>query len=124
VVGESPPAGGPPQGAYLNAALWLRVDLGPRELLRHALDIERELGRVRPEPVRWGPRVIDIDLLWIRDRIVDEPDLQVPHPRLRARPFALQPLVQVAPDAADPTDGMRYLALAAEGPPLPIVAEL
>jgi 2-amino-4-hydroxy-6-hydroxymethyldihydropteridine diphosphokinase len=123
-VVESAPAGGPPQGPYLNAALWLSIECVPRDLLRIALEVERELGRVRPEPVRWGPRVIDIDLLWIADQIIDEPDLQLPHPRLRERPFALQPLAQVAPDAADPIDGIRYAELAATGPRLSVVAML
>ena len=99
---ESRPAGGPPQGDYLNAAVLVDTALEPRELLLEALAIERELGRVRHEAVRWGPRTMDLDLLWIEGESVREPGLVVPHPRLRERPFAVRPLLDVVPDAVDP----------------------
>lgn len=104
---ESPPAGGPPQGDYLNAAVVIVTSLEARDLLDRLLDIERRLGRTRPDAVRWGPRVIDLDLLWIEGEAVDEPGLCVPHARLLERAFALRPLLDVAPDAADPRTNER-----------------
>jgi 2-amino-4-hydroxy-6-hydroxymethyldihydropteridine diphosphokinase len=102
---ESPPAGGPPQGDYLNAAVLIETSLPGRAILERALAIERSLGRVRPDPVVWGPRTIDLDLLWIEGEVIDEPSLTVPHPRLTTRAFALRPLLDVAPDARDPRTG-------------------
>lgn len=110
---ETPPAGGPPQGDYLNGAALVETRLAPREVLAACLEVERSLGRIRPDAVRWGPRAIDIDLLWIEGEIVDEPDLVVPHPRLAERPFAVQPLVDVAPDAVDPRSGKAFASLPA-----------
>jgi 2-amino-4-hydroxy-6-hydroxymethyldihydropteridine diphosphokinase len=102
---------GPPQPHYLNAAARLLSERSPAELLVVALEIERSAGRERRE--RWGPRTLDLDLLWIEGRCVDEAGLTVPHPRLVERPFALLPLLDVAPDAADPRTGQRYAAIAA-----------
>ena len=104
----TPPAGGPPQGDYFNGAVLLSTALPAREVLARTQAIERALGRVRPDPVRWGPRTIDIDILWIEGECIDEPGLSVPHPRLEGRVFALRPLLDVAPDAADPRTGKRY----------------
>ncbi len=109
----TPPAGGPPQGDYLNGAVLLSTDLPAREVLARTQAIERSLGRIRPDPVRWGPRTIDIDILWIEGEIVHEPDFEVPHPRLEGRVFALRPLLDVAPDAAHPRTGKRYDTLPA-----------
>ncbi|HSN98726.1 MAG TPA: 2-amino-4-hydroxy-6-hydroxymethyldihydropteridine diphosphokinase [Candidatus Nanopelagicales bacterium] len=115
---ETPPAGGPPQPDYLNAAVLLATALPARPILDRALAIERALGRIRPDPIRWGPRTIDIDLLWIEGEILAEPDLDVPHPRLRERPFALRPLLDVAPDATDPRTGEPYAGLPAALAPI------
>jgi 2-amino-4-hydroxy-6-hydroxymethyldihydropteridine diphosphokinase len=104
-VHETAPVGGPPQGDYLNAAVLLEYEGTPRALLDALLAIEARLGRVRRE--RWGPRVIDLDVLWIEGVVVDEPGLTVPHPRLLDRAFALEPLLEVAPDAIDPRTGRR-----------------
>ncbi|HEY4118832.1 MAG TPA: 2-amino-4-hydroxy-6-hydroxymethyldihydropteridine diphosphokinase, partial [Byssovorax sp.] len=84
-VFETPPAGGPPQGDYLNSAVLFETALAPPEVMRRALEVEHGLGRVRPDPVRWGPRTIDVDILWIEGVIADTPDLAIPHPRLRER---------------------------------------
>lgn len=110
---ETPPAGGPPQGDYLNGAALVETALAPREMLAACLEVERSLGRIRPDPVRWGPRTIDVDLLWIEGEAVDEADLVVPHPRLRERTFALRPLLDVAPEAVDPRSGEAYARLPA-----------
>jgi 2-amino-4-hydroxy-6-hydroxymethyldihydropteridine diphosphokinase len=97
---------GPPQPMFLNAAILLFTSLEPAGLLAALLGIERRLGRVRRE--RWGPRRIDLDILWIAGIVVDSDDLTVPHPELRRRAFALRPLLDVAPLATDPRDGTPY----------------
>jgi len=92
---ETAPQGGPPQPPYLNAVLVLATGLTPRELLAAAQSLEAAAGRERT--VRWGPRTLDVDLLLCDDRVVDEPDLRVPHPRLAERRFVLEPLAEIAP---------------------------
>lgn len=98
---ETEPVGGPPQGPFLNTVVELDTTLEPRPLLRQLQAIERQLGRV-PSAQRWGPRPIDLDLLLHEDRLLNEPDLIVPHPRLHERRFVLEPLVQLAPDFVHP----------------------
>lgn len=115
----TPPAGGPAQPDYWNSAVLVLTSNDVRTLLGWALELERSLGRVRPDPVRWGPRTIDIDVLWAENRIIDEPGLTVPHPRLGERVFALRPLLDVFPEATDPRTGQRYASLPAAN--LPIV---
>lgn len=100
------PIGGPGQPDYYNAAVRVRFHGSPVELLRVAQGIELELGRVRSE--RWGPRTIDLDLLWIRGQSVSVSGLQVPHCRLHLRRFALLPLVEVVPDACEPGTEIPY----------------
>jgi 2-amino-4-hydroxy-6-hydroxymethyldihydropteridine diphosphokinase len=97
---------GPLQPDFLNAALRLLTALSPEALLERLLDFERELGRVRNE--RWGPRVIDLDILWCLGVRLETEHLVVPHAELRARAFALVPLLDVAPDARDPADRTPY----------------
>jgi 2-amino-4-hydroxy-6-hydroxymethyldihydropteridine diphosphokinase len=97
---ETEPVGGPPgQGNYLNAAAQLRTDLEAAALLQALLAVERDMGRVRTE--RWGPRLIDLDLLLYGTAALEmhtpELDLIVPHPRLHERSFVLEPLVEIAP---------------------------
>lgn len=99
-------AHGPPQPDYLNAAVRLRCPLEPLALLERLLEIERSHGRVRR--VRWGPRTLDLDLLWVDGVAVRSDALVVPHACLVARPFALRPLIDVAPEALDPETGARY----------------
>jgi 2-amino-4-hydroxy-6-hydroxymethyldihydropteridine diphosphokinase len=120
---ETPPAGGPPQGDYLNAAVLVVTALDAREILGRALAIERALGRERSAEVRWGPRTIDLDLLWIEGEAIAEEGLAVPHPRLAERPFALRPLLDLAPDAADVRTGKPYASLPAASAPIAKVAE-
>lgn len=122
-VYESEPAGGPAQGDYLNSAVLVVTSLPAREIVRRVMDIERALGRERPDPVRWGPRIIDLDVLWIEGEAVDEPDVSVPHKHLRERAFAVQPLVEVAPDATDPHTREPYATLPAATAPLRRVAD-
>ena len=122
-VYETPPAGGPPQGDYLNAAVLVVTSLEGREILGRTLAIERDLGRVRSTETRWGPRTLDLDLLWIEGEAIDEEGLVVPHPRLAERAFALRPLLDVAPDAVDVRTGRPFSALPAASAPLVQVAE-
>ncbi len=98
---ENPAMGGPNGSAdFLNAVVQVRTPLSPRALLAHLLEIERELGRVRRE--KWGPRLIDLDLILYGDAIVAEDGLHVPHPLMHTRSFVLQPLTEIAPEAWHP----------------------
>jgi 2-amino-4-hydroxy-6-hydroxymethyldihydropteridine diphosphokinase len=108
---ETEPVGVVEQPLFLNGAVALETSRSPRELLERLLEIERELGRVRD--VRWGPRIVDLDLLVYGDRVVDEPGLQVPHARLNERRFALEPLMELAPDLVVPGQGPVSELLAA-----------
>lgn len=99
---ETQPVGGPPQGPYLNAAAELRTALGPRKLLNLLHEVEARFGRERS--IRWGPRTLDLDLLLYDERVIDQPDLKVPHPRMHERRFVLEPLADIAPDVRHPTD--------------------
>jgi len=111
-VYETDPVGPPPQGPFLNAVVELRTGLGPRALLDSLLDIERAAGRTR-EATRWLARPLDLDLLLYGERVIDEPGLQVPHPRLDERPFVLEPLLSLAPALRHPLHGARVDELAA-----------
>jgi 2-amino-4-hydroxy-6-hydroxymethyldihydropteridine diphosphokinase len=110
-VYETAPVGGPPQPAFLNAAIAVDCTLSPLVLLDELQRIEADLGRTRE--VRWGPRAIDLDILWIEGVTVDEPRLVVPHPRLHERAFALLPLLDVAPHAPYAAPSMAGVALTA-----------
>ena len=100
---ETEPWGPVAQPAFVNGAAVVETSLEPRALLGVLLDVERRLGRVREE--RFGPRTIDLDLLLYGDAVVDEPGLTVPHPRLRERAFALEPLLELDPDLVVPGEG-------------------
>jgi 2-amino-4-hydroxy-6-hydroxymethyldihydropteridine diphosphokinase len=89
---------GPPQPRFLNGAVRVDTSLAPERLLDALLEIERALGRVRRE--RWGPRPIDLDILWIASGPIATGRLVVPHPHLAERAFAMAPLLDVAPDLA------------------------
>ncbi len=106
-VYETVAVGGPPQPPFLNAAALVAYDGTPIELLDSLQEIEARLGRVRAE--RWGPRVIDLDILWIEGLALDSERLVVPHARLRERAFALAPMHDVAPDARAPRGGAPYV---------------
>jgi 2-amino-4-hydroxy-6-hydroxymethyldihydropteridine diphosphokinase len=108
---ETDPVGVADQPRFLNGAAALETSLIAQELLDLLLDVERELGRVRDE--RWGPRVIDLDLLLYGDETLDEPGLRVPHPRLHERRFALEPLAELDPELAIPGRGRVSALLAA-----------
>ncbi len=108
---ETEPVGVVDQPPFLNGAVALETTLSPRALLDLMLEVERSLGRVRAE--RWGPRVVDLDLLTYRNDVVDEPGLHVPHPRLHERRFALEPLAELDPELEIPGRGRVSALLAA-----------
>lgn len=93
---ETAPVGGPEQDPYLNACAALVTKLTPTRLLLMMLDIEKKMGRVRK--VRWGPRIIDLDLLLYEKVMMNTPLLELPHPRMSGRDFVLIPLADIAPD--------------------------
>ena len=100
---ESKPVGGPEQGEFLNAAARLETSLAPEEFLARLLAIEDQVGRVRAE--RWGPRVIDLDLL-LYDRVeMKTPTLELPHPRMCYRRFVLEPAAEIAGEMVWPVNG-------------------
>ena len=95
-VYETEPMGGPSQGPFLNVVVELETDLTPRQLLGVCHRLESAAGRVRAD--RWGPRTLDVDILMLGDLTIDDPDLQLPHPRMWSRRFVLQPLADIAPE--------------------------
>jgi 2-amino-4-hydroxy-6-hydroxymethyldihydropteridine diphosphokinase len=95
-VYETEAVGGPPQDPYLNLVVEIETPLSPRALLGLCHRLETAADRVRD--VRWGPRTLDVDILWVDSGPVDEPDLQIPHPRLHLRRFVLEPLRELAPE--------------------------
>jgi 2-amino-4-hydroxy-6-hydroxymethyldihydropteridine diphosphokinase len=97
---------GPPQPDFLNAAVLCAYEGTPESLLDALLAIEVRLGRVRGE--RWGPRTIDLDVLWIDGLVYASDRLVVPHPHLHERAFAMIPLLEVAPGAIDPRSGQPF----------------
>jgi len=110
-VYETPAAYVADQPAFLNAALIGTTAVEPQSLLRFLKNAESAIGR---EPTfRYGPRVIDIDLLFYGDRILDLPDLTVPHPRLAERDFVLRPLCDIAPQWRHPQNGLTVTEMLA-----------
>ena len=104
---ETEPVGGPDQDSYLNIVIELDTDLGARELLEHAQMLEKRANRKRE--IRWGPRTLDVDVLWVEGEKVNEPDLIVPHPRMKERAFVMIPLGELEPyfleDWNNPNEG-------------------
>lgn len=107
---ETAPVGVTDQPNFLNAAAEIRTTLNPEKLLEALLDLEKKFGRVRT--LRWGPRVIDIDILAYGNEIRATPALKLPHPRLTERAFALVPLAEIAPDLVLPgqTENIKKIA--------------
>ena len=107
---QSKPWGYTAQSCFLNLACCVKTDLNPEELLRVVKDIEAHIGR---KPMfRNGPRVIDIDILLYDDRIINLPDLRIPHPGIPERSFVLLPLNEIAHDLMHPFLGKTILELA------------
>ncbi len=100
------------QEDFLNQALLLETALVPHELLNVLLNIEKELGRIRDQ--KWGPRIIDIDILYIDDLVINDDDLKIPHPYLHERKFSLVPLEELSPDWIHPIFKKNISTLIAE----------
>lgn len=110
---RTPAWGKTDQPAFLNAVVELRTRMPAKVLLEALLAIEERFGRVRSEAERWGPRVLDLDLLTYGDEVIDEPGLTLPHPRLHERAFVLVPLAEIAPALVIPGQGEVAALLAA-----------
>lgn len=116
-VFETDPVGPRGQGAYLNAVVQLRSWLGPHELLEGLQSIESRLGRDRSrEAERWGPREVDLDILFYGERCIDSLDLVVPHPRAHERAFVMRPMAAIAPGFVHPKLGLAIEELARDRP--------
>jgi len=104
---ETEPVDAPPEsGRFINGAVGIETRLAPIDLLRHLLQIERELGRDRADEgnVRNAPRILDLDLLLYADLTLRDAELTLPHPRMHQRRFVLEPLAEIAPHAVhEPT---------------------
>jgi 2-amino-4-hydroxy-6-hydroxymethyldihydropteridine diphosphokinase len=114
---ETEPVPASDQGRFLNTALAAYCRLSPHALLEKLHAIEAAFGRDRSREGRWGARTLDIDILLFGDRVLsDPPVLEIPHPRLKERRFALEPLLELLPEALDPLTGVPYKTILAELP--------
>ncbi len=109
---KTKPVGGPPQPDYLNCAISLETVIEPQALLKEFKKIETELGR-KPG-VRWGPRIIDLDILLYGDRVVNDNNLKIPHESMHKRIFVLEPLCEISPDIRHPVLGKKISELLKE----------
>jgi 2-amino-4-hydroxy-6-hydroxymethyldihydropteridine diphosphokinase len=100
---ETKPVGGPPQDDFINAVVIAESTLPAEQLLKELLAIEDEMGRVRDE--RWGPRIIDLDLILCGDQVIDSVFLKLPHPLAASREFVLEPWLAIDPDGQIPGKG-------------------
>lgn len=107
---QTPPWGVTDQPDFLNLCLAAQTDLTPEELLTFVKNLEVEMGRQPAE--RWGPRLIDIDILFYANQLVETEKMTIPHPRLAERAFVLRPLADIAPEFVHPVLGETIAKLA------------
>lgn len=105
---------GPSQPDFLNAAALIAWPAGPRQLLARCRELETAAGRDRTQEERWGPRILDLDLLIAVSAVCRGPDLDLPHPRLHERRFALEPAAELVPDWIHPLVGLTIEELTEE----------
>jgi len=101
-VHETDAVGGPPQGPYLNAVWELETDLSPHELIDFFQGVEVRYGCDRRREIRWGPRILDLDILFYDTLVFEDDRLTIPHLRLHERRFVLEPLSELAPEFVHP----------------------
>ena len=101
---ESNPVGPQDQPKFTNAVIKVETELAPFELLDRLKEIEREIGRKKTK--RWGPRVIDLDIIFYGDLVISTDSLVIPHPRAHERRFVLEPLLEIEPTAWHPAKNM------------------
>ncbi len=117
------PVGFKDQPSFINNVIEISTTLTPRDLLNLLLYIENSMGRKRL--IHWGPRVIDMDILFYGDRVIKEEGLEIPHPRLIERAFVLIPLSEIAPDFLHPIENMTISQLMNRLPsPVPFVIKI
>jgi 2-amino-4-hydroxy-6-hydroxymethyldihydropteridine diphosphokinase len=119
---ETAPWGKTDQPSFLNQAIELTTPLSAKELLKVLLDIELKLGRTRLE--KYGPRTIDIDILLYGNEVIQEPQLQIPHPQMTQRRFVLLPLLELNPQLIHPTTGLSIKVLLDQCPDEGLVHQL
>lgn len=106
---ETEPFGLKNQDNFINACLELKTLLSPQEMLIELLNIEKKMGRIRL--VKWGPRIIDLDILLFDDYVIEDDNLSIPHPYMSERMFVLEPLVEIAPNILHPLEKKTILSL-------------
>ncbi len=102
---ETEPIGGPLQGFFLNKVIEIETSFTPLHLINFLKETEKKLGREKRE--KWGPRFIDLDILFFNDLILKDVDLEIPHPRLTERKFVLVPLAEISPELCYPGSGKK-----------------
>ena len=119
---ESEPVGKTDQSWFVNVAVEIRTTLHPKKLLQVLLNIEQEFGRVREE--KWGPRIIDLDILDYEGEIINSESLTLPHPEMTVRRFVLEPLSEIAGETIHPIEKKTIFELLKELPTIPIVKKI
>jgi 2-amino-4-hydroxy-6-hydroxymethyldihydropteridine diphosphokinase len=119
---ESEPIGKENQAWFVNAVIEVHTSLAPEELLQLLLNIEQQLGRTRKE--KWGPRIIDLDILDYEGIIMDSKILTLPHPEMAKRRFVLEPLSEIAGETVHPLEKKKIFDLLKELPKIPVVKKL